>query len=238
MEPINENMLIERAIILDERSQYQMHKSAARIHWEKYFFKNIKYIFAYRKKSFLKRTGTAIAILFAIIYPLYYYVVNPNVVEKWQIMPKETVYVSDEKKTMDLFLHDLGEVESGGNYKITNQYGYMGKYQIGMQALKQIGLESVTKEQFLDNPELQEAAMKMLLKENKKMLATYIGKYQSRVIGGIYITESSILAASHMAPKGTIDFLTSDGENVFRDGNGTPITKYLEKFSGYKIKLK
>lgn len=230
-------MLIARSHVQDEREQYLTYSKQAKKHYCKWFVLNCKYIFSFRKKTFLKRVGGGVAICLAIIYPLYYYVVNPNVVEKWRVLPSQTIYVSDEVKTFEKFLHDLGDTESGNNYKIVNQFGYLGKYQIGMTALKQIGLSSVTKEQFLDNPELQEAAMRMLLKENKRILAAYIGKYQNRVIGGIYITESSILAASHMAPQGVIEFLQSDGEKVFSDGNKVPITKYLEKFSGYKIKL-
>ncbi len=231
-------MLTDKAHVADERAQYLILETGAKVHYRRWLVMNTKYILTYRKKAFLQRIGGGIAIFLAIVYPLYYYVVNPNVIEKWQVMPGQTVYVSDEAKTFDKFLDELGDAESGGNYKAVNQLGYMGKYQFGMSALKQIGLGSVTKEQFLDNPELQEASIRMLLKENKKILASYIGKYQSRVIGGIYITESGILGGSHMAPQGVIDFLTSDGEKVFKDGNGIPITKYLEKFSGYKIKLK
>lgn len=230
-------MSIEKALVADERAQYETYERQARKHYRKWFVMSFKYVFTYRKKAYLKRILITLSVFFAITYPLYYYIVNPNVVEKWKVMPSQTVYVSDETKTFEKFLNDLGDVESNNNYKIVNQFGYMGKYQIGTTALKQIGLGSVTKEQFLDNPELQEASMRMLLRENKRILASYIGKYQSRVIGRIFITESSILAASHMAPQGVIDFLSSNGEKVFLDGNKTPITKYLEKFSGYKIKL-
>jgi len=231
-------MLKEKAIIEDDRAQYHIFRRQSKYYQKKYFLGAAKYVLAYRKQRYLKRVGATLAIFFAITYPLYYYIVNPNVQTKWQVMPGQTVYVSDETKTFEKFLDDLGQLESGGSYKAVNQYGYMGKYQLGRAALTQIGLGSITKEQFLDNPELQEASIRMLLKENKRMLATYIGKYQSRVIGGIYITESGILGAANMAPQGTIDFLTSDGDSIFKDGNGVPITKYLEKFSGYKIKLK
>lgn len=193
----------------------------------------IKHNRHYLTRRFLVLSSLCIAIIFAGLYYLRPIIVHT----KYESIPGEIVFISDSTKTMDKFLHELGHLESSNNYKVVNQFGYMGRYQIGRQALKQIGFGEVSNEQFLNNAELQEIAMKMLLKENKRILASYIGKYQSRVINGIYITESSILAASHMAPQGVIDFLNSNGEKVFKDGNGTPITKYLKQFSGYKIVL-
>lgn len=193
----------------------------------------IKHNKHYLTRRFLVLSSLIIAIIFAGLYYLRPIIIHT----RYQSVPGEVIYVPDSTKTMDKFLYELGRLESNNNYKIVNQFGYMGRYQIGRQALKQIGLGEVSNEQFLNNAELQEVAMKLLLKENKRILASHIGKYQSRVINGIYITESSILAASHMAPQGVIDFLTSGGEKVFKDGNGTPITKYLKQFSGYKIKL-
>lgn len=42
-------------------------------------------------------------------------------------------------KTLEQFLNDLGERESGGNYRAFNRYGYAGKYQMGEAALVDAG---------------------------------------------------------------------------------------------------
>jgi hypothetical protein len=150
---------------------------------------------------------------------------------------KEIVYVEDSIKNTEAFLEKIGFMESRNNYKIKNQFGYMGKYQFGRSALSAIGMGGISEEDFLNTPELQEIAIRLLLKRNKDFFARYIGKYQGKTIGGILITESGILGAANMAPQGVIDFLDSGGQNVFKDGNGTPITKYFKELGGYKLKF-
>lgn len=221
--------------IKDSYEQFLLHK--------KQMFKHLKdcliFNFKNRKEFYFLKFLTLIGLSsLVVLFGYFILIYSGSPLPEKIIKPKiEIVYLEDSTKTMEAFLDKLGEMESRNNYKALNRFGYMGKYQIGFTALKQIGLGSVSKERFLNTPELQEAAMKMLLRENKRILSNYIGKYQSQTINGIYITESSILAAAQMAPAGTIKFLTSKGDSVFRDGNGVPITKYLKQFSGYKIIL-
>ena len=61
-------------------------------------------------------------------------------------------------KNMDLFLLDLGFQESGNRYDVVNRFGYMGKYQFGKSTLRTLKIK-VTKEAFLNSPDLQEYAM-------------------------------------------------------------------------------
>ena len=61
-------------------------------------------------------------------------------------------YHEDE---LNRFLNDIGFRESGNRYDITNKWGYMGKYQFGKTTLKGLGFK-VTKQEFLNNPQLQE----------------------------------------------------------------------------------
>lgn len=196
-----------------------------------FIIKNNKH---YLTKRFLVMGCVAAALSFGGLYYLRPIIVQTRTE---RVSTGEVIYLSDSTKTMEKFLFDLSKRESNGRYDIINQYGYMGKYQMGRSALTAIGLGSVSSEKFLTTPELQETAMLMLLRTNKQTLSSYIGKYQSKVINGVYITESGILAASHMAPQGAIDFLTSGGTKVFKDGNGVPITRYFEEFSGYSLKL-
>ena len=53
---------------------------------------------------------------------------------------------------------------------------------------------------------------------------------------GIYITESGILAAAHLAGPGNVKKFFRKGYE-FKDGNGTKMTSYLERFSSYKLEF-
>jgi len=137
---------------------------------------------------------------------------------------------------LSMFLTDIGFRESGNRYDITNKWGYMGRYQFGKSTLKGLGFE-VSKSEFLSNPQLQDSAMMALLLHNKEKLQKYIDIYDGQTVNGMLITESGILAAAHLGGQGSVKRYFKNGK-VFRDGNGTKITSYMNKFSGYDIKLK
>lgn len=122
--------------------------------------------------------------------------------------------------------------ESRGNYKIVNQYGYMGKYQFGKGTLNLIGVYDT--HTFLNTPELQEAAFYANASRNKWILKRDIARFAGKKINGIVITESGILAAAHLAGPGSVKkYLRSWGANSFSDGFGTTIGFYIKKFAGY-----
>ena len=133
------------------------------------------------------------------------------------------------------FLNDIGQRESGNRYDITNTWGYMGRYQFGKSTLKGLGFD-VTREQFLNNPQLQEEAMLALLNHNKKKLQPYIDIYDGKTINGMYVSESGILAAAHLGGQGSVKRYFKNGK-IFKDAYGTKITSYMKQFSGYDIKL-
>lgn len=136
---------------------------------------------------------------------------------------------------LEKFLDAIGHRESTNRYDVVNPWGYMGRYQFGRSTLKGLGYD-VSKKEFLSNPELQEEAMLSLLKHNKEKLQKYIDVFDGKTINGIYITESGILAAAHLGGQGSVRRYFRNGK-VFRDGNGTKITSYMDKFSGYDIAL-
>ena len=111
----------------------------------------------------------------------------------------------------------------------------MGKYQFGRSTLKGLGF-NVTKEEFLNNPHIQEEAMMALLLHNKEKLQKYIDVFGGKTINDIYISESGILAAAHLGGQGSVKRYFKNGK-VFKDGFGTKITSYMAQFSGYDIKL-
>ena len=133
------------------------------------------------------------------------------------------------------FLQAIGQKESGNNYTVVNSFGYMGKYQFGAATLKGLGYK-VTKEEFLNNPALQEEAMQALLEHNRKKLRKQIEKYCGGTVNGVYITESGILAAAHLAGQGNVKKFFRKGYE-FKDGYGTTMTSYMKKFSGYELDL-
>ena len=141
-------------------------------------------------------------------------------------------YHEDE---LNRFLNDIGFRESGNRYDITNKWGYMGKYQFGKSTLKGLGFK-VSKNEFLNNQKLQEEAMMALLLHNKEKLQKYIDVFDGQTVNGMYISESGILAAAHLGGQGSVKRYFRNGK-VFKDGFGTKITSYMDKFSGYDIKL-
>ena len=141
-------------------------------------------------------------------------------------------YHEDE---LNRFLTDIGFRESGNRYDITNTFGYMGKYQFGKSTLRGLGFK-VSRQEFLNNPQLQEEAMMALLLHNKEKLQKYIDVFDGETINGMYISESGILAAAHLGGQGSVKRYFKNGK-VFSDANGTKITSYMKQFSGYDIKL-
>ena len=140
--------------------------------------------------------------------------------------------VLDLKSTND-FLNNIGFRESGNRYDIVNKFGYMGKYQFGKKTLKSLGI-NVSEQDFLSNPQLQEEAMLMLLRSNRKILKKYILQNNQKSVNGIYITESGILAAAHLAGAGNVKKFFKTGKD-FEDGLGTKLTSYMQEFSGYYL---
>lgn len=135
-------------------------------------------------------------------------------------------------KTFVGFREALAFRESRGDYFVINNFGYMGKYQFGRSTLRMIGIKDT--ERFLNDPKLQESAFKVYTARNKWELRRDIERYSGRYINGVYITESGILAAAHLAGPGNVrKFLRSGGEDVFEDAFGTSVKNYLRRFSGY-----
>lgn len=140
-----------------------------------------------------------------------------------------------EIKGHDAFLDAIGHRESGNRYDIVNTYGYMGRYQFGKSTLKGLGFK-VTPDEFINSPYIQEKAMQKLLLHNKKKLNKYIQEHEGTVLHGVYITESGVLAAAHLAGAGNVRKFFKRGYE-FKDGFGTKMTSYMESFSGYTLAL-
>jgi hypothetical protein len=157
---------------------------------------------------------------------------NPTLITSYEIKIEE---VEIEIKGHDQFLDAIGFRESGNRYNIVNKYGYMGKYQFGRSTLRGLGFK-VTQDEFLNSPYIQEKAMQSLLEHNYKKLKKQIKKYCGKTINGVYVTESGILAAAHLAGQGNVKRFFKKG-NEFEDGFGTKMTTYMAQFGGYYLDL-
>jgi len=175
----------------------------------------------------------------AIIKPLVEPVDNILPIKEISIIKPE-LEVTEIKlsviKNHTKFLDDIGFRESSNNYRAVNQFGYLGKYQFGRKTLNSLGYEDVSNREFLENASIQEEAMYALLNHNKRILRRQIQKYHGETIHGVYITESGILAAAHLAGAGNVRKFFRKGYE-FKDGNGTKMTSYMILFSGYKLEF-
>ena len=161
----------------------------------------------------------------------------PTIKEISVIKPKlEAKVKMPVVKNHSAFLDAIGFRESSGNYKAVNRFGYLGKYQFGRATLNAIGFKNVSNREFLANPSIQEKAMLTLLKRNKHTLRREIKKYVGKTIHGVYITESGILAAAHLAGAGNVRKFFRKGYE-FKDGNGTKMTSYMIKFANYSLNI-
>lgn len=164
---------------------------------------------------------------------------NANGMEIKPLIPTisaEEKIVADFRKENKTFLSAIARRESSNNYTIINRWGYMGKYQFGRGTLDGLGYSHITNEEFLSTPFIQEEAMMKLLQSNKYILRREIRKYSGTAVNGVYITESGLLAAAHLAGPGNVKLFLKEDINV-KDGFGTSLADYLDYFSNYKIKI-
>ena len=112
---------------------------------------------------------------------------------------------------------------------------FWGLYQIGNQERGNAGYGDISWEVYKKHSEIQNLCMINLLKLNKKDMRKEIKIYSGQVIDGILITESGILALSHLG--------TGSAKNWLRirkipevDEYGNKPREYL-KLGGYNLDL-
>lgn len=156
----------------------------------------------------------------------------------------------------DECLAALAQRESGGDYGITNQYNFLGKYQFGEAALidagyyNQDGTSSScpasqggcdwrgtwtgkdgihSREQFLASPQAQENAIRAYQARTWGYIQNLgLDRYVGQTVGGIPITCDNLLTGYHLKGGGGLStFLNSNGANDPADANGTRISSYL-----------
>ncbi|CAM3760732.1 peptidoglycan-binding protein LysM [Flavobacterium gelidilacus] len=159
-----------------------------------------------------------------------YHVPTEGETEEFEFLTK-IPYVG---KTYIGFRQAIAYKESRGKSTLVNPYGYMGKYQFGKSTLRAVGVYDF--QNFLNNVSIQDKAFKALVAKNKWELRKEIETYSGRVMNGVEITESGIIAAAHLSGAGSVKkYLRSNGHNGFKDGFGTSLRSYIKKFASYDI---
>ena len=150
------------------------------------------------------------------------------------------------KGNQEDFLDALAFSESSGRYN-AKKGQYLGRYQLGRQALKEIGYmdsngnftaKSGVKnaQEFLNSPEAQEKAMALYSKKQWSYIEKIAKEYEGKKINGIQLTRSGMLAAAHLVgPGGLKRYIRSGGKDIPKDGNKTSIETYLKKFANYDV---
>lgn len=144
-------------------------------------------------------------------------------------------------RQLDLFLDKMGFLESTNNPDTVNVFGFIGKYQFGKSALKEVGYGHISVTEFKNNKsifteEMQRDAMIKFMKLNKRRMHKLIKRYDGKNVNGIFITESGMIAAAHLAGTGNVAKFLNSGED-FGDAFNTKVSKYLKEFSQYNLSL-
>lgn len=157
----------------------------------------------------------------------------------WNIKRKEKVQEKTEKveikteakKEKQLIVYNFADtvamLESSGKLDTINTLGYIGLYQFGSQALKDLG---VSKKRLLKmNKKEQTELFWRFVKLNKKYLTSKM-KMEWLDIMEIYgYTNFQLIYACHRHGAGNVAiYLKGGGEH--RDGNGKPISQVKELF--------
>ncbi len=126
--------------------------------------------------------------------------------------------------------------ESGGNPKaVSKSKLYVGLYQFGDIAFKEIGEKNVSVKKFIADPSIfpkdaQLSALKRLACKNAKYLETEINRFDGKYVHGYKITKAGILAAAHHIGFKRVKTFLYTGK-VARDGSGVPVTTFLKKMA-------
>lgn len=133
-------------------------------------------------------------------------------------------------KDYNQFKTDLGQRESGNNYSVVNSYGFMGKYQFGLPRLRDLGYTG-TKQAFISDPQLQEQYFDKHVQDHAKNLVNKVAAAQAKY--GSWVTLSGLIAGAHLKGRGGVSQWINGNDNS--DANGTTVSSYVTKFSGYAI---
>ena len=187
-------------------------------------------------------------IVFLLVFStIYANILSPTMPKALTVFNKN-IQVKEVKEVkfqggFDKFKKKFRLKESTNNPDTINSTGMLGFYGFGSRARKECGYEHITIDGFKRNPKIwsvedQDKAFIKYLKINKKRISSIIKMYNNKVIGGVLITESGLLAACHLVGAGNVKkYFETNGEFIFSDDNKTSTKDYLTEFGGYKFDL-
>ena len=163
---------------------------------------------------------------------------------------KTVIKKPNNKFTKRDFLRRLGLYESGLNYKIANRYKYVGRYQFGKVALRDIGysdikIKSITNSiyynaenhywefdtKYFTRYEQERAIERFMYKNETLYLSREIKRYVGRRFNGVRVTKSGILAAAHLGGAGSVKrYFRTGGRSNPKDAFGTSLKDYMKRF--------
>ncbi len=199
----------------------------------------VKRFFKYRWKFALGRVVMAAIVLF-LTYLAFVKVMHVQIVrignESAIAVDTCTHYPSDSSMNLRNFLLQIAYGESRynpGAHRDSSQY--WGLYQIGTDGRRETGYGDIPYSVYIKHPEIQDLCMIELLKYNKKYMQSYIDKYAGKIIDGILVTESGILALCQLGCGAARSYLDS-GIIPSEDANGNH-PRLLLKLGGYRLNL-
>lgn len=145
-------------------------------------------------------------------------------------------------KSYSEFKNAVGMTESSNKYSRINSIGCMGKYQFCPSTFKRISKlvmgSVISKKSFLSSPQTQEAFFDKLVQLNTASLYKHLP--QARKTLGSWVTLSGLIGGAHLGGAGSIAKKSGVLGLIYfgkdrADGNGTKISSYIKKFSGYEI---
>jgi hypothetical protein len=145
------------------------------------------------------------------------------------------------RRSAALRFPSLVRTESGGRFGASNDArgaggarGHFGRVQFGVARLNEAKAAGViprdmTPQQFLQSPEVQEAAEEWHFDDIERfMAANELTKYVGSRVNGVPVTYNGLVAVAHLGGKaGLRKFLESGGKYNPADVNGTSLTDYL-----------
>ena len=147
------------------------------------------------------------------------------------------------------FLEKLGYYESRNTYNIKNEYGYMGRWQLGYSGLIDIGFMDwdyeytalaakygvYSDKDFLESPEAQDYCVQQYHRKMWSYIEWYGDeKYVGKKYEDITITVSGLIGAAHLAGAGGLHEMLKTGITA-TDAYGSEATFYLKELAGYNI---
>ena len=153
------------------------------------------------------------------------------------------------------FVYGIGFRESTNNYRrvgtVDPNDHKLGRFQFGRAALIDVGLRDAngnwsqtanemgifTDDDYLNNPVAQNYAMEGFLRVNWRYITNAgFHRYVSTYMNGVLITESGLLASTHLMGIGNMRTALRNGDlTSVRDGLGTTPLEYMTRFGGFNV---